>query len=465
MKILLISPNCKRKLGKSFRVSPVLYPLGLAYLAAVLRRDKQKVKILDAEALNFKMKQIMDYVESYRPDVVGFSVKTPAVYNVFRMAKKIKEKYPQIKIVVGGPHPSAIPEESAKEEFIDFVVVGEGELTMLELVNELNGKKNFKKINGLVFRNKKNKVIVNKPREQIHDLDALPYPAFDLLPLEKYVSINSKDKKFINILTSRGCPGRCIFCNKRVFGNNCRMRSAKNLIQEIEFLIKTYGYKEFHIVDDLFTNDRQRVIDFCNLVIKKKLRIKWKCGNGVRVGTIDLELLRLMKRSGCYSLSYGIESGNQKILNNLRKGQTLQQCKNAVTLTKKVGIDCIGFFIFGGLGEDKKTMRETLNFAKSLDLDLAQFMIVVPYPGTLIREVIEQEGKLLVDSWEKYDHLEGKAIFEHGKLKAKDMEEMHKKAYKEFYRRPQYLLKKIFKKRTWNEFKGELSGFLALLEM
>lgn len=464
MKILLINPNSRRKFGKGERVSSIIHPLGLAYLAGILKKEQFDVKILDAEALNLADEEIIGYIEKYKPNLVGLGAKTPGIYKVFRIAKKIKKKYPKIKIVLGGPHPTALPEESIEKEVVDFVIVGEGEFTMLELVKELDGKRSFGKIKGLFFK-KKGKIIKNPRRGPITNLDLLPFPAYELLPLNKYVSGDSRHKKFVSILTSRGCPGKCLYCNKLVFGSYCSMRSAENLMEEIEFLVKKYGFEEFHIVDDLFTNNRQRVIDFCNLLIKKRIKIEWKCGNGVRVGTIDLELLRIMKKAGCYSISYGVESGNQEILNKMRKGQTLKQIENAVKLTKKAGIDCVCFFIFGNIGENKKTMRETIEFAKKLDPDFALFSVMVPYPGTPIRAIIEKEGRLFETNWENYDHFVGKAVFEHGETKKETMEEMYKKAYREFYIRPEYIIKKILKLKTFTQLIKNLQGLLALLGM
>jgi len=464
MRILLVNPNFKRKLGKSLRASPALPPMGISYLGAVAREAGHEVKLLDMNALNMPSEGILGYLKKYPAEVIGFTVTCPAIYKVFSMIEKIKENYPNIQIVFGGPHPSSLPKESIENKNVDFVVVGEGEITFLELLRELESGKKFEKVKGLVFK-KGGKVFYNPEREKITNLDELPFPAFDLLPLERYTSGESKNKKFITILTSRGCPGRCNYCNKQVFGNNCSMRSAENIVREIEFLIKKFGYHEFHIVDDLFTNNRDRIIKFCNLVIQKKLGIKWKCGNGVRVGSVDLELLKLMKKSGCYSLGFGIESGNQTILNNIKKGQTLKQCRDAVRWAKIAGINTVGFFMFGNLGENARTMQETIDFAKSINVDIAQFMILTPYPKTPIREIIEREGKIFENNWENYGQLGGKAIFEHGQLTRELMEKMYKKAYKEFYWRPEYIVKRIFRKRNLNEIKNELNGFLTLLEM
>jgi len=466
MSVLLINPNFKRIIGKTDRISPILPPIGLAYLAAVLKKELIKVKILDSNALELNEKQIIDEINNYNPEIIGIGAVTTTICKSFNLAKVIKKRFPKIKIVFGGPHPTSLPEESIKKKFIDFVVIGEGEETTVELVKELmkNGKKNFRKIKGLVYEENK-KIINNGIRRNIENLDELPFPAIELLPLDKYKSADSKHKKFMALLTSRGCYGRCTYCNKKVFGDVCHMRSAENIVKEIEFLIKKYDYNEFHILDDLFTNDRKRVVKFCNLVIKKKLNISWKCGNGIRVGTVDFELLKLMKKAGCYSLSYGIESGNQDVLNKMRKGQTLKQCENAVKWTKKAKITCFGFFMLGGIGETEETMQQTIDFAKKLNPDIALFSILTPYPGTVVKNTIEKEGKLFFKDWSDYDHFEGKATFEHGELKREMMEKKLKEAYHQFYFRPRYIISQIFKPRTFNEFKNKINSFLALLEM
>jgi anaerobic magnesium-protoporphyrin IX monomethyl ester cyclase len=271
------------------------------------------------------------------------------------------------------------------------------------------------------------------------------------------------DKKFANSLTSRGCPGMCIYCNKLIFGHNVRMRSAKNIIEEIKYLNNKYNYSEFHIVDDLFTQDRNRVLEFCRLLKANNLKIKWKLGNGVRVGSVDFELLKIMKDAGLYSLSFGIESGNQKILNNMKKGQTIEMCRNAVIWANKVGLTTVGFFMIGNLGEDESTIQDTINFAKSLPLDIAQFSILVPFPGTPIRAIIEKEGEILEKDWSKYDNIEGKALFEHNHLNKELMERMHKQAYNEFYMRPKFILSKIFKIRNLSVLKKQFIGLMAIL--
>lgn len=465
MRILLINPNSRRKFGRSESVSSIIHPLGLAYIAAVVRKEGYEIKILDAEALDLNDDEVLKVIDHYGPSVIGFGVKTPSINKVFNLCSRIKKNFPDKTIVLGGPHPTALPNEAIEKDSVDFVVMGEGEFSFLDLVRELEKKKkNFSNIQSLVFK-EKGKVIINQRRGPIKDLDSLPYPAYDLLPLDKYKSADSRHEKFVSILTSRGCPGQCLYCNKQVFGSCVIVRSAKSLADEVEFLVKRYGFKEFHIVDDLFTINKKRVIEFCNILAERKIKIIWKCGNGVRVGTVDLELLEAMKKAGCYSISYGVESGNQEILDKMKKGQTLEQIERAVSLTKKAGIECVCFFMFGNIGENEKTMIQTIEFSKKLDPDFALFSIMVPYPATQVRKIIENEGKIFESNWDNYDHVAGKAVFEHGEIKRKLVERMYARAFREFYFRPRYILKRVLLLRTLTQLRKNIKGFLALLEM
>jgi len=461
MKVLLLNLNYRTKLGSSEKISSVLPPLGLAYLAAVLRKNLVDTEIIDMNACDYSEEDITHILGKGDVQIVGITATTPTILKAFSIAKKIKENYSKIITILGGPHPTSLPYGSIKNKSVDLVAIGEGEKTLLEVCNALKNKKSFKGIQGLLFK-KNGKIIFNKPRELIKNVDNIPFPAIDLLPSDKYYSAYSKQKKFANILTSRGCPGRCVYCNKLIFGCNVRMRSAENIIQEIKMLYNQ-GYRDFHIVDDLFTQNRERVIKFCNLLKKENLKVSWKLGNGVRVGSVDFELLKLMKSVGLYSLSYGIESGNQEILNRMKKGQTLQMCRNAVNWSSKLGLFTVGFFMIGNLGENEKTIQETIEFAKSLPLDVAQFSILVPFPGTEIRAIIEKEGKILEKDWSKYDNIEGKAFFEHGQLTKELMERMHKKAYKEFYMNPRFILRRLLKTRTLNELNQQFVGFVTIL--
>jgi len=463
-KVLLINPNYRTKLGGDDAISSILPPLGISYIASILRDNDFEPIIIDMNAENLTNDQVLKMIKSYDPKLIGITVTTPTIKVVTELISEIKSLGSSIPLIVGGPHPTSLSSDLIDNSGVDFIAIGEGEMTILELCNVLDKGGKICEIDGLIWKNK-GKPIFNKPRELLKDIDTLPFPAIDLLPLNKYRSAYSKNEKFANILTSRGCPGMCIYCNKQIFGFNVRMRTAQNIFKEIKMLNTKYGYKEFHIIDDLFTQDRQRVIDVCNMIIDDELDIDWKLGNGVRVGTIDYDLLKIMKKAGLYSISFGIESGNQTILNKMKKGQTLQMCKDAVAAARKLNLFIVGFFMLGSIGENESTMRETIDFAKSLSLDVAQFSILVPFPGTEVKRIIEREGKILESDYSKYDNIDGKMIFEHGELNKELVERMHKQAYKEFYMRPSFMIKRLFRTRSWLELKNQLKGFTAILNL
>ncbi len=460
MKILLINPGYQKVYGKSRGIAPSLPSLGLAYLAAVLDTNKHVVKIVDTQGVDENA--IRQTIIREEPELVGIIALTPVIYEAFNVARIVKEISDKIWVVIGGPHPTVMPEESIQNPYIDFVVRGEGEETLLELVNSLGSGKEPDNIRGITLK-KDGGIVQNPGRDSIKDLDSLPFPAYHLLPMSSYSSVQTKRGRFALILTSRGCPYQCVYCNKKIFGNKFRVRSPENILAEIEFLIENYAIREFHIVDDIFTLDKKRVETFCDLIQERHLDISWKCPNGVRVDSVTKELLAKMKEAGCYSVSFGIESGNQRILDNIKKRIILEQSKNAVQWAKQAGIFTICFFMFGNLGEDRETMEETIEFAKSLGADVAQFMILVPYPGTEVRQIMEAEGRIFTDNWEEYGNLAGKAIFEHGKLTKPLMEDMFKKAYRHFYYRPGYILHKILDIRSLSDVRFRVKGLSSVL--
>lgn len=348
------------------------------------------------------------------------------------------------------------------EEFQDFdiVVKGEGEYAMLDLVQN----KPLRDIKGITFR--ENATIIDNPnRLPIKDLDSLPYPARDLLPMDKYFSAGCKKTPNDYILTSRGCPYGCIFCaDYIVHGKKFRYRSPENIIKEIEVLVNKYKIKEFDIIDDDFTLLPDRVNDFCELFIKKKLNKKliWRCSNGVRIDKLSLSLLKKMKEGGCYMLSLGIESGNERILKNIKKGITLDQARRAVKWCKQVGIETRGLFMLGNLGEDGNTMNDTIEFAKELDFNTVTFHITIPFPMTEYWKIIKQEGKLYAKNWVDYIAYE-KAVFEHGNLTPELLLKMQRKAYHAYYLRPKVILKKILEINSFEQLKVYLNAAKSVL--
>ncbi|HLD58100.1 MAG TPA: radical SAM protein, partial [archaeon] len=382
-----------------------------AYLQAALKKSCAIVKVID-EAAGQK-------IENIDTEWVGLGIYTPTAKKAFELADSLKKK--GHKVVLGGPHVAIFPEESLKHA--DKVIVGEGEESIPLIFD--SSEKILK--SGLV-----------------KNLDSLEFPDWTGFPLEKYSSPTRK-KKFLSIMTSRGCPFACVYCYKGMFGRTYRTMSPKNVLDEIGFLIEKYGIEELGIVDDNFTLNRKRVEEICSGIIERGYKINWNCPNGVRVDTLSPELLQLMKKAGCYQLSFGIESGNQEVLDKVGKGIKLEQVKNAVKFAKQAGIETIGFFMIALPFDNEKTMLETIDFAKSLDLDLAQFTVTTPYPGTELYEIVKQKGKFLITDFSEFGSYSGTAYYELGALNKELVERMYKKAYREVYFRPGYALKRIMK--------------------
>jgi len=445
MKILLVYPKSK------IWNMPTQMPLGLGYLAAVLEKAGYQVKIFDSMV---EKSPIIEELNRFKPDLVGISANTPLIKSAWQIASEIKKNL-NVFIVLGGPHPTALPEESLEKPFIDAVAIGEGEETMLELVQAIKEKISLKGILGLSYKENR-KIIHNNPRPLIEELDKLPFPAYHLFKVDEYsVTQPLRDKplkkgRAFYIMTSRGCPYGCSFCFKGVYGQTWRPRSAENVILEWEFLVKQMNAKEIGVQDDLFNFDKKRALKICQLLVEKNLNnIPWITNNGIRVNFTDEELLAAMKKAGCKRVAFGVESGDQKILDNIHKKITLEMVKKVFAISKKIKIETMGFFMFGNLGEDEETMEKTIKFSIELDPLVAHFSIATPFPGTDFFQIVEKRGKFLTKDWEEYGILEGKTVFELGDVKAPLVIKKWHQAYRRFYLRPKRVLKEIFRFNNW----------------
>lgn len=459
MRVLLIQPNYRTiyAYAKKEEITPIFPPLGLAYIAGVLKENEIEVRILEANAHNLSHLQIAKCINEYSPDFVGLTSTTSLIEEAHEIARLCPKK---IKVVIGGIHASSMPEETMKKfERFDYLIRGEGEFAMLELVQ----KKTIPKIKGLSYREGK-KIIHNPDRELNDKLDELPFPSRELLPMDKYFSVGAKQKPSDYIISSRGCPYQCIFCaDHLVHGRKFRFRSPENIIREVEEIYEK-GARDWDFVDDNFTLISERVEKFCDMMIEKGLnkKMSWRCSNGIRVDKITPELLKKMKRAGCYMVSLGIESGNEEILDNMKKSTNLEKVRQAVKWCREAGIETRGLFMFGNLGENKKTMQDTINFSKKLDLDTATFHITIPFPKTDYWEIIIKEGKIYPKSYRDYIAY-GNVIFQHGGLDEKTLIDMQKKAYKEFYFRPRILIRALKNIRDAEKFRIYLNAGLAFL--
>lgn len=439
-KCLLMIPSVKdHHLSKS-------PPLGIAYIASNLEKNGIKVKILDSPTLNLTEEQIVKEAKKFRPDFVGISVTMQSYKIACGNLKALKKILPRAKFVFGGPIVTFESEKIMKEcKDIDLCVRGEGEETMAELIKAVTAKKCLENVQGLTFRKGK-KLILNKDRPLTPNLDSLPFPAWHLLPMEKYRG--SADlgggKPFTTVIATRGCIFRCRFCAATIMWKGQRRRSINNVLNEIEYLVRKYKIRFLHFPDDLLLAKKAYANEFCLGMISRKLnKIKWSC-NG-RVNLMDMELLKSLKKAGCVCVFYGIESGKQKILDSIDKNVTLKQIEKAVKMTHKAGLRVSGSLLVGYPGETKKTIEQTANFAIKLNLDYASFHIVVPYPGTPLYNDCKKNNWLLSDKWDDYvldvygePH---KSVIKLEHLKPEEISKLYIWANKKFTNRPYYIWK------------------------
>jgi magnesium-protoporphyrin IX monomethyl ester (oxidative) cyclase len=424
-------------------------PIGLAYLKAVCQNAGHEVEIFDNNVMNLPLKEALQKIKG--ADVAAMSMTTPTYKTVKKMCDAIRTKL-GIPVILGGPHPTIDPKDCLN--FCDFVVLGEGEETFVELLKALeNGRKlsDLKKIKGIGFKWNKEK-IVNVQRPLNHDLDKLPFPDWNGFPISKYGSAIRTSGRSLPIVTSRGCPFNCCYCFKGLFGRAFRARSPKSVADELVYLKENFGIKEFQIADDAFAANKKRAIEICQEIVKRDLNLPWSLPNGIRASSLNEEVVEWMKKAGLKYTGLGIESGSQKILDNIGKQQKLDDVRTAVKLLKKYKITTVGFFMFGLPGDTIETMKETVKFAKSLDLDYCSISMTTPYPGTrLYDEVEEKGGKFLVKDQEDLFSLGSKCKFMMPNMATpEEIEKAYKKARIELLLQPKIILRALKSpKKLW----------------
>ena len=440
MKLLLLTPpsTLEERYGKLSGIGTLYPPLGLAYLAAYAEKEGHKVKIIDSEAEGYSYKDIDKIALEFNPDLVGMQTYCTNLAKSYKVAENLK-KILKTKIVLGGAQATLMPEKTIANKNIDFVIYGEGEKTLNELLTALD-KENFSKVRGLVYKNK-NKIIKNEPQHLIKNLDEIPMPARHLFPMEKYhSSANLRGKRTLNIMTSRGCPYQCAYCaGSLIFGKSHRFHSTNRVIEEIKLLKEQYTCDSIQFFDETFTVNRQRVIELCDKMIKENLNIEWSCFT--RVNLVDKKLLKKMKQAGCYLIFYGLESGVQRLLDLIRKNITLKQSENAIKMTHKAGIETWASFMLGLPSETKEESEQTINFAIKVDPTFVQFPITTPFPGTELYNLALKYGKLQ-DNFENFTSWDEVVFVTNGRT-ATEIKKTASAAYRQFYLRPKYMLRRI----------------------
>lgn len=472
LKITLINPPlpAEEQAGSFAGVVNVMQPLGIAYIAAVLEKNNFNVDIIDCIPLRLSDERLLSILKKEPPDIIGITATVLSINRAMELSKRLKKELPGALLVIGGPHITSIPNETMNSSSYDVGVLGEGELTFLEIAQQLSGGRlNLKSIKSIVYRKGK-ELVFTAPREFIKDLDSLPFPARHLLPpLKDYMPVPASYIKLPlgHLMTSRGCPYQCIFCDRKVFGNMVRTRSPKNVVDEIEELMNKHGAKEIKFFDDTFTMDYERVLAIFKEMEKRRIKIPWSCLT--RVNRVSKELLIEMKNAGCWQVAYGLESGNQKILNRMKKGITLEQSRNAVMWAKEAGLNVRAFFVLGTPGETLGTIRDTIEFAKSLPLDVVTFYTITLYPGNELFEIAKKEGTVLHKDYSQYSPLidfdETELAYVPEGMTQEQFKSAISSAHREFYLRPGFILRQVLSIRRPEDVVRYARAFFTIIRM
>ena len=456
LKVALINPAQSTKYPQP--------PMGLGLIAAVLEKEGHQVTILDANALKLQAGAIAPLVTD--ADIIGLTAMTPTISEAISIAHHLKQANPDLTTILGGAHATLLPEETlATAPEIDIIIRGEGEQTIIELLRALEDQQPLANVPGISYR-QDGKVISTTAGSTTIDLDSLPFLAYHLLPWRRYKPFppHGRAFPFAAIITSRGCPYRCSYCSKPIFGNKFRGQSPERVVDEIAYYQEKFGIKELSVYDDVFTLNKKRAYAIADGILRRGLKICWTCET--RVNLVDKELLRHMKRAGCYAIAYGIESASPEILNTLNKDITLGQVEAAVGITQEVGLQTIGYFMIGSPGETPETIDQTIQLAKRLKLDFAQFAITTPFPGTELYNLYLKDSRHDIP-WENfvYEGVGSKMtpVFETNGLSRADLQYWTKRAYKEFYLRPAYLWQRIRRLTSIGDLKVDIKGLSMLL--
>lgn len=463
MRVLLANPPVygnTRKFNRPIRFPAFSYatevlhpPLLLAYAASYIRSKGHDVGLIDAQALSMNTQEFFRQVEEFAPDYIVFETSTPSFKNEAFLARKVKERV-GCKTIFVGPHVSAVPHESLANSSLDAVVMGEYEYPLLEYVEK--GPEGTK---GIAYKTESGSIVINERRLPPEDLDSFPYPARDLLPNYRYfdpILLNP----FTFVLSGRGCPFKCTFCNwpQVLWGHRYRVRSPKNVVDELEYIEQNYDFKSFIFNDDTFIADKPRAMAICDEIIRRKVNLPWACYS--RPDLDDIELLKKLRKAGCFLLKVGVESGNQEILNTMRKGVKIERIRKGIKLMKEFGFQVHATFVFGMPGETEKTINETIEFAKELDPTTVQFSTAIPYPETEFYRYLEEKGYLFDRNWDHF--LPMQPPYEYLELSREKLCDAVRVAYRSYYFRRKYI--KIGLKGLLTEPRRFATNFYTLLK-
>lgn len=462
--ILFVNPpvSQEERYGIKFKAGGQTLQTGLAVLAAITREKGYTTAILDATALELSYDEAVAKIIEIDPRYVGITAVTISIFNAVEIIRRLRAKNFTRKIFLGGPHITAAPEETFKRfPEIEIGAIGEGDVTILELIEACDNNHDLSAVKGLIFR-RNGEPVITAPREPFMDLDSLPMPAWDLFPnIAEYYYPPAHTVKRLPatvLITSRGCPGLCTYCDNKVFGRRLRCYSADYVIRMIRHLQKEYGMREIQFRDDNFLVFRERLKDLCNRIINEKIDVVWSCAG--RVDMIDRETLDLMKKAGCWQIWYGVESGSQKVLDTIKKNTSPEKIRKAITMTKAAGISPCGFFMIGMPNEAEEDIRMTIDLLLELPLDEFHMTHLTPLPGSEIHATACQYGEF-EDNWKKMSNWS--TIFVPHGLSKERLTYYSNLAFKKFYFRPRIIWQYLLKIRTPRHALVYFKAFLALI--
>lgn len=438
MKVLFVNPPQTASKYKFMGV--IAPPLGIAYMAGVLQENNIDVEILDASAEDMDFKDVEKELLKRKPDLVALTALTPTIGRALETAQVVKEILPDSIVVMGGYHPTFNFIETLEDENVDIVIRGEGEYIMLNLVQALENQSSLHDVKGIVFEDKNSKeIVVNPEAPLIQDLDELPFPALNLLPMKKYRLLDM-DTHMTTMITTRGCPMQCSFCSSAAMhGKKIRERSVENIVDEIEYLKTNYDIDTIAFMDDTFTLKKRKVMAICDEILKRNIEIMWGCTS--RVDTLDEKLLKKMKESGCITIFIGVESADQQQLDNMCKNTTIAKIENAFKIAHKLKIRTIASVALGMPGDTKEIMNKTVKFVHKLKPNYAIYSLATPYPGTRFYKEAFEKNLIKIKDWSKYTLIT--PILETIDCSLNDMRKIQAKAFMKFYLRPHYIIRQF----------------------
>lgn len=427
-------------------------PLGLMYVAAyALKNLDVEVKILDSQFETTGFEGIRKTIASFAPDVVGIQAMTFTLIDAIMTADIVKEIKPETHVTIGGPHCNIFPEETLALRSVDSIVLNEGEITFTNLLRALKERRPLSQVQGIGYKERDGTVRFTPRVPLLDDLDQLPHPARTLLPYEKYFSVLSKYAPVTTMMTSRGCPYQCVFCDRPYLGKEFRSRSALNVVEEMQECIEL-GIQEIMIYDDTFSIHKQRVHEICDEIVRRELPVKWDIRTSVNA--VDDKLLHNLARAGCQRIHYGIESGNKEIQTIIKKFLDLDRVQHAVKVTKGLGMETLGYFMIGNATETREQMEQTIEFARRVGVDYAHISIHTPFPATESYRMGFEKGMYRTDFWKEFARNPrpdfAPPVWDEV-LSREELIEVMYLFYRRFYMRPGYLANKLLKVRSLGE--------------